>query len=83
MKTYLLNCFLLVLPALAWNIFLTSRLPQRWFAPQVFDDVPGWLLGLENILRLLVFFLPLLMPPKRGYNLGRRDRSADGFSQIS
>jgi hypothetical protein len=62
MKTYLRNCFLLVLPALVWNIFLTSRLPQRWFAPQVFDNIPGWLAVAENILRLLVFFLPLLMP---------------------
>lgn len=55
-----LNCFWLVLPLLAWNIFLGPKITQE----QVTSDAhsPGWLLMAENISRMAVFALPLLLP---------------------
>lgn len=56
----LLNCFLLMLPLLLWNIILGPRLTD----PRVASDShsPAWILIAENITRLGVFVLPLLIP---------------------
>jgi len=56
----LLNGFLLVLPLLAWNLALGSRLTQEAITSDAHS--PKWLLVAENIARLLVFALPLLLP---------------------
>lgn len=52
------NGFVPLLPLLVLNAVLVSRLPSAYA-----DDsqVPGWLLALETILRVLVFGLPLLV----------------------
>lgn len=61
-KKYSLNCFLLTLPILAWNIFLANKLPEE-FQPGIFwKDIPAFLKYGENILRIAVFILALLMP---------------------
>lgn len=61
-KKYLLNCFLLVLPILIWNILFTNRLPKD-FQSEIFKkDIPVFLTYGENISRTLVFMLTLLMP---------------------
>ncbi len=53
------NGFIPVIPVLIWNAVFTKKLPEE-FGPESFDrGIPGPLLISENILRLLVFFLPL------------------------
>ncbi|NLK56390.1 MAG: hypothetical protein GX292_02415 [Bacteroidales bacterium] len=75
-KKYLLNCFLLTLPIMIWNIVLTNKLPQE-YQPDIFwKDIPAWLKYAENISRTLIFILAFLMPlristltQKRGFIL--------------
>lgn len=59
---YFLNCILLLIPILAWNMVFASRLP-RLYSPDVFEkDIPALLSMGENFFRILVFILPILMP---------------------
>lgn len=59
-KLQILNCFWLLVPILLWNAIFTPKLTQDGF--QADDHVPSWILIAENVLRMLVFFLPLLLP---------------------
>lgn len=64
MKTYiyLLNCFLLTLPILVWNILLTNKLPKA-FQPEIFGNkIPAFLTYGENISRTIIFAFTLFMP---------------------
>jgi len=62
LKKYSLNCFLLTLPILLWNIVLTNKLPEG-FQPETFwKDIPVLLRYGENISRIAVFILTMLMP---------------------
>ena len=56
----LVNCFWLIIPLLAWNLLLGPRITQ----PAILSDAhsPKWLLIAENITRILVFALPLIIP---------------------
>lgn len=56
----LINCLWLMLPLLVWNIFLGPKIKDTHITSDSFS--PKWLLVAENILRLMVFALPLLMP---------------------
>jgi len=56
----LLNGFLLLLPLLAWNLALGSRLTQEAITSDAHS--PQWLLVAESIARVLVFVFPLLLP---------------------
>jgi hypothetical protein len=61
-KKYSLNCFLLMLPIMLWNILLTKRLPKD-FQPEIFwKDISPYLMYGENISRTIIFLLTLLMP---------------------
>lgn len=61
-KNYLLNCFLLMVPLLVWNLVLTPELPAP-FRPEIFQyGIPPLVLWGENISRLAVFLLTALMP---------------------
>lgn len=61
-KKYFLNCFLLMLPVIAWNITLTPLLPAA-YQPDVFEkEIPAWLTYAENGSRIVVFLLTFLMP---------------------
>ncbi len=61
-KKYSLNCFLLTLPIMIWNIVLTNKLPKD-FQPDIFwKDIPVLLIYAENTSRILVFIFTLLMP---------------------
>ena len=55
-----LNGFLLLLPLLAWNMVLGSRMTQEAIISDAHS--PQWLLVAENIARVLVFALPLFLP---------------------
>lgn len=58
MPKLLLNCFLLLVPLLVWNIIFSSSLTQKGFHNDAV--VPSWLLWSEHALRAVVFFVPLL-----------------------
>ena len=59
---YLLNCMLLLIPIMAWNVAFASKLP-RLYSPDIFEkNIPAFITNGENIFRLVVFILPLLMP---------------------
>ncbi len=59
---YLLNCFLLTIPILVWNIFLTPKLPEA-FQPEIFQSqIPKFIIYGENIFRAIIFALILFMP---------------------
>lgn len=61
-KRYLLNCFLLTLPILLWNILFSDKLPPA-FQPDVFwKDIPPLLAAGENWTRIIVFTGTALMP---------------------
>ena len=62
MKKYLLNCFLLMLPIIIWNVALTNRLPQEFQPEKFWNEIPAWLKYAENISRILLFILTILMP---------------------
>ncbi len=55
-----LNCFWLIVPLLIWNLVYGPKLTD----PRIASDAnsPAWLLMAENITRIGVFILPLLMP---------------------
>ncbi len=54
-----LNAFWLLIPILIWNAIFTPRLTQPgWKTDHL---LPRWLLILENVLRVPVFFLPVGM----------------------
>ncbi len=54
------NCLWLMLPLLAWNLVLGPKITD----PRITSDSrsPAWLLIAENITRMVVFMLPLLIP---------------------
>lgn len=57
-----INCFLLLIPVIVWNIAFTGLLPET-YSKEVFDnDIPLFILIPENIFRLAVFVLPAFMP---------------------
>jgi hypothetical protein len=60
--TRLLNCMLLLLPSMAWNLIFTSKLPLAYSAGIFSKNIPSIIAYGENIFRLPVFLLPLLMP---------------------
>ncbi|MFT3894903.1 MAG: hypothetical protein QM730_25005 [Anaerolineales bacterium] len=59
---YLLNCLLLLLPIMAWNVIFANKLP-RLYSPDIFEkNIPAFITLGENIFRLIIFILPLFMP---------------------
>lgn len=61
-RQYFFNCFLLIIPVLAWNLTLADQLP-RHFQPEVFwHDIPPSVAYGEHTSRILIFLLSLLMP---------------------
>ena len=61
-SSYILNCFLLLVPILAWNAILASKLPVAYQTAMFDKDIPSAVVIGENGFRSLVMFLPLLMP---------------------
>jgi hypothetical protein len=59
---YLLNGMLLLLPIMAWNMIFASKLPRLYSAEIFWKDIPPFIATGENLFRLIVFILPLLMP---------------------
>jgi hypothetical protein len=61
-RRYLVSCFLLLLPILIWNLLLAAALPPAFQSAEFWRAIPRWVSVPENVLRSLVFLLPLLMP---------------------
>jgi hypothetical protein len=60
-KAYLLNCFLLLLPIILWNIILIDYLPKS-YSTAIFDNnIPKLISYSEIILRFILFALPIFM----------------------
>jgi len=59
---YLLNCMLLLLPIMAWNVIFSNKLPELYSKEVFWKDIPSFIANVENVFRLLVFVLPVLMP---------------------
>ena len=59
---YLLNCFLLIIPALILNLLWATRLPPMWQFEFFWKDIPPAIAYGENISRILVNVLPVFMP---------------------
>lgn len=61
-KNYFINCFILILPILIWNILFSRYLPSS-YQPDVFSkDIPSFLIYGETVSRLIIFLLAFLMP---------------------
>ena len=58
---YLKNCFLLLIPIIAWNLIFMDDLPKKLNMEFPIDDIPAIVGYGENILRVIVFALPLFM----------------------
>lgn len=61
-RRYFVSCFLLLVPILIWNLALTSRLPPAFQPSAFWRAIPSWVGIPENVLRVLVMLLPVLMP---------------------
>jgi len=61
-RHYFMNCFLLILPILGWNIGLTTRLPKAFQQEMFWRDISPFLTYGENGSRSIVLVLTLLMP---------------------
>ncbi len=60
-KKYFWNCFLLLIPVFIWNVLLFDSLPES-YDPEVFwKDIPKIIGNSENVLRIIVFTLPVIM----------------------
>ncbi len=57
-KKILANGFLLLLPIFVWNLLFWAKLPPAYSNDQ---NVPDWLLFVENVLRIGVFGFPLFL----------------------
>jgi len=60
-KDYLSNCFWLLLPVFGWNVLLYQYLPIEFQGENFDKDVPTLTLYAENVLRIFIFGLPLVM----------------------
>jgi hypothetical protein len=59
---YLLNCFLLMIPVLIWNVLLLKKLPSQFQSEVFWKNIPWAIAYGENFSRTIVMMLPLLMP---------------------
>jgi hypothetical protein len=61
MIEYVWNCFLLLIPILAWNILFAKSLPKGYERNFFWKDIPAIIGTVENVMRIVVFLLPLMM----------------------
>jgi len=58
--SYLLNCFILLLPVLIWNLIFYKKLPDL-YQNKKWDNIPKGIKVVENILRIFTFIFPLFL----------------------
>ena len=59
-RSYLENGFWLILPALILNLLFAGALPPPFQMSAFWKDIPAFIGVPENVLRVGVFFVPLL-----------------------
>ena len=67
----LTNGFLPLLPIFGWNIVLTPKLPAAYGAKNFDRNIPRFILIGENLFRIVVFILPLLLKTGIGGKQGK------------
>ena len=61
---YFLNCFILTIPILIWNILLTDKLPKTNKSEILIQNISPYIIYPENIVRIIVFTMMAFMPIK-------------------
>lgn len=61
-QKYAVNCFLLTLPILVWNVVLSHKLPNVFQSESFWNAIPAFLAYGENSSRVVIFLLIGLMP---------------------
>ena len=61
LKQLLYNGFLLMIPVLLWNALFYRNLPEAYQSTVFWSDIPAVIAYPENVFRILVFILPILM----------------------
>jgi len=61
---YFLNCFVLTIPILVWNILLTDKLPKTTKPEILIQYISPFITYPENIIRIIVFTMMAFMPIK-------------------
>ena len=61
-RRYAMNCGLLLVPAMVWNVALAEQLPPAFSRGEFWREIPPLLAFAENTLRIVVFALPFFMP---------------------
>lgn len=61
MTKYLQNCFLLLIPILAWNLLFLEQLPKPYQTEIFWKDIPAHIKYPEHLFRILVFTMTLFM----------------------
>lgn len=59
---YFLNCFILTIPILVWNILLTDKLPKTIKPEILIQNIDLFIIYAENIIRIVVFTMMVFMP---------------------
>lgn len=57
----LLNCFTLLIPILLLNVLYADKLPAAYQMDFFWEDIPWYIAIIENISRIVVFVLPLIL----------------------
>jgi len=60
-RRYFLNCFLLLIPVFIWNLIFVKSLPKGYAMDFFWKEIPAIIGNTENILRIIVFILPVSM----------------------
>ena len=58
---YFKNCFWLFIPIFIWNIIFIDKLPIGYGSDFFDTDIPIYMVYSENILKLILFSLPIFM----------------------
>ncbi len=58
---YIRSCFLLLIPVYIWNIIFMKSLPKGYSMDFFWKDIPAIIGNTENVLRIIVFTLPIIM----------------------
>ena len=61
-KKYFLNCFVLTIPILVWNILLTDKLPKTTKPEILIQHISQLITYPENIIRIILFTMMAFMP---------------------
>lgn len=61
LKYYLINCFLLLVPIIIWNVIFRAYLPESYILNLSGSKIPSILKWTEDIITILVLVIPLFL----------------------